>query len=114
MSIIEYSGTKINVDSEGYLENYDAWDKNTARALAQKEGIEDLTGEQMEILEFIRTYYRKYNFFPILNAVCKNVHQPKDCVKEEFISPLKAWKIAGLPKPDEVIINLLKYGQSPG
>ena len=114
MPITEYAGTKINIDDEGYLVNFDAWDENTARALARDEGIGDLSGQQMEIIKFIRDYYRKYNFFPILNAVCKNVHQPKNCVHEKFMSPVTAWKIAGLPKPDELVTTLLKYGQSPG
>jgi len=38
----------------------------------------------------------------------------RKCVSEEFISPLLAWKLAGLPEQDELIVNLLEYGQSPG
>ncbi|MBI5740445.1 MAG: TusE/DsrC/DsvC family sulfur relay protein [Nitrospirae bacterium] len=114
MPVIEYSGTKIMVDDEGYLVDFDAWNENTARALAKDEGLDALTAEQMEIIKFVREYYRKFNFFPILNAVCKNVHQPKNCINEKFIHPVKAWKIAGLPKPDELVVNLLDYGQSPG
>ncbi len=114
MPIIEYSGMKIDVDDEGYLVNFDAWNETVACALAEREGIEELTKERLDIIRFIREYYKKYNFFPILNAICKNIHQPKKCVSEEFISPLLAWKLAGLSKPDELIINLLEYGQSPG
>jgi hypothetical protein len=36
--------------------------------------------------------------------MCKNVHQPKNCVTEQFIDPVKAWKIAGLPNPGEEVI----------
>ena len=114
MPIIEYSGMKIDVDDEGYLINFDAWNETVACALAEREGIEELTKERLDIIKFIREYYKKYNFFPILNAICKNVHQPQKCVSEEFMSPLLAWKLAGLSKPDELIINLLEYGQSPG
>ncbi len=115
MAIIEYEGKKINVDDEGYLLNFDEWNETAARALAKEyEGIREITKEQMDIIKFIREYYRQYNFFPILNAICKNVHQPRNCVSEEFINPITAWRIAGLPKPDELIINLLEYGQSPG
>jgi hypothetical protein len=35
-------------------------------------------------------------------------------VHEEFYNPLLAWKLAGLPKPEEPIISLLEAGQSPG
>ncbi len=113
MPIMEYSGMKINVDDEGYLVNFDDWNEKVALALANSEGIE-LTNEKIDVLKFIREYYKKYNFFPILNAVCKHLHQPKNCIQEEFIDPIKAWKIAGLPKPDNEIINVLSYGQTPG
>jgi tRNA 2-thiouridine synthesizing protein E len=67
----------------------------------------------MEILSFLRDYYRRFNYFPILDAVCLNVRQPNRCVKEEFMHTLKALKIAGLPKPDDVGLAYLNYGQVP-
>jgi TusE/DsrC/DsvC family sulfur relay protein len=113
MPTIEYRGQKINIDDEGYLLNFEDWNDDIACALAEREGIEELTKEKLEILKFIREYYRKYNFFPILNAVCKNVHQPKNCITEQFMDPLKAWKLAGLPRPSEEIVNIVEYGQTP-
>lgn len=114
MAVLEYAGKKISVDDEGYLMNFDDWDETVACALAEKEGIEELTKERMDILKFIRSYYREHHFFPILNAICRNVHQPKECVSEKFMSPLLSWKLAGLPRPDELIITLLEYNQTPG
>jgi TusE/DsrC/DsvC family sulfur relay protein len=109
----ELSEVKIDLDDEGYLVHFDAWNESVAGVLAKNEGI-DLDKEKLEILKFIRDYYKQYNYFPILNAVCKNVHQPKNCVNEEFMNPIKAWKLAGLPKPDENIVSILEYGQTPG
>lgn len=114
MLTIDYKGRKISLDDDGYLLNFDDWNEDVACALAEREDVEELTKERMDIIKFIREYYRQYNFFPILNAVCKNVHQPKNCINEKFIDPIVAWKIAGLPKPEDTIINLLRYGQSPG
>jgi len=102
------------LDEEGYLMRIDDWDDDIARELALREGVENLTEDKLASLRFIREYYRKYDFFPILRAVCKNVHRPKDCVQEDFLNPLLAWKLAGLPHPDEPIISLLEAGQSPG
>ncbi len=113
MPVIEYGSLKISVDDEGYLSKFDDWSESVACALAEREGIEELTKERLDILKFIRTYYKQYNYFPILNAVCKNVHQPKDCINEEFMHPLAAWKLAGLPKPDETLINIIEHGQTP-
>jgi tRNA 2-thiouridine synthesizing protein E len=108
MSVIEYQGTRADVDEDGYLTDTDSWDENTARALSENEGVGELTGDMMDVIRFMRTYYKNYNSFPILNSVCKNIHQPDDCVNEEFIDPLKAWKIAGLPNPGEEVISYLK------
>ena len=105
MPALEGSGLKINVDDEGYLLNYEDWNEEVACAIAEAEDVKELTKDRMDIIKFMRDYYKTYNFFPILGAVCKNLHKPKECVTEQFIDPIKAWKIAGLPKPDEHIIS---------
>lgn len=101
MPTIEYEGMKINVDDEGYLVNFDDWNEKVACALAEREGISKtcpLTKERIDILKFIREYYKNFNSVPIVRAVCKNVHQPKDCEYVQFPDPTITCKIAGLPK----------------
>jgi tRNA 2-thiouridine synthesizing protein E len=109
MPIIEYSGEKVNLDEEGYLSNFEDWNENTAHALAEKEQVGELTKERMDILLFMRDYYEKFNSFPILRAVCRNIHQPDNCTYEQFPDPIKAWKIAGLPKPTAEVLGLIKH-----
>lgn len=104
MKTIEYGEMKIRTDDEGFLENYEDWNDRVACALAESEGLEELTKDKIDILKFIRDYYKKYNFFPILRAVCKNVHQPSNCLTEKFLDPVQAWKIAGLPNPGKEVI----------
>ncbi len=113
MPFIETSGKRIEVDDEGFLVKTGDWNENVACTIAEREGIEELTPQRIDIIRFLRDYYMKYNYFPILNAVCLNVHMPNKCVSEQFIHPLKAWKIAGLPKPDDVVLTYLNYGQTP-
>jgi tRNA 2-thiouridine synthesizing protein E len=108
MTVIEYGGLKIKLDDEGYLENFDDWSEKVACGIAEKEGIEELSRERIEIIKFMRDYYRQFKAFPVLGSVCRNLHQPKDCVNEDFVDPLKAWKIAGLPKPSAEVISYLK------
>ncbi len=98
MSIVECAGKKIEIDDDGFLSNLEDWNENVAQELASREGVETLSREQIEIINFMRSYYLKFKVFPILNQLCKIVHQPKKCVNEQFINPEKAWKIAGLPK----------------
>jgi TusE/DsrC/DsvC family sulfur relay protein len=109
MPVIEYSGIKINLDDYGYLVNYEDWNEKVACALAEKEGVEELTKDRMDILKFMREYYREHKFFPILRYVCKNVHQPRDCVTDKFIEPIIAWKIAGLPYPGDEVDLMKKW-----
>jgi TusE/DsrC/DsvC family sulfur relay protein len=114
MPTIEYEGQKIELDDEGYLVNFDDWNEKVACALADKEGVSKqcpLSKEKMDILKYMRDYYKKFYSFPIVRYVCKNVHQPKNCQYEQFPDPIIAWKIAGLPKPMvEVDAYIKKHG----
>jgi TusE/DsrC/DsvC family sulfur relay protein len=102
MTVINEKGISIQIDEDGFLVDTEKWTEETARILAGREGIDDLTEEQLAIVIFLRDYYRKFEAFPILNYVCKNLKQPRNCMNEEFINPMKAWKIAGLPKPEGI------------
>lgn len=113
MPVIKYQGVTANVDDKGYLANVDDWNEDIARALASSEGIEELTPDMMDVIRFMRGYYKSYQAFPILHTVCKNVHQPDDCVNEEFIDPVVAWKIAGLPEPNNEVVSYLKRPPNP-
>jgi TusE/DsrC/DsvC family sulfur relay protein len=114
MQVLTLENKKIEIDEDGYLVHFEEWSEPVAQVLAAEHRIEELTPQRISMLKFVRWYYQTYNFFPIIRAICKNVHEPKDCIEENFINPLIAWKIAGLPRPDEPVISLLEAGQSPG
>ena len=114
MPVLEHSKKKVAVDDEGYLINFNDWDEGVARELAVKAEVGELTSEDIAMLKYIRDHYKAYNFFPIVHSVCTKLHEPKGCVAKKFFNPLIAWRIAGLPHPDEPIISLLEAGQSPG
>lgn len=102
MKEIIHPDKTVKLDDQGFLVNLEDWDEEVAQDLAYNEGIEELSPEKLEIVKFMREYYCKFKAFPILNNVCKNINQPKGCVNEEFINPQKAWKIAGLPRLDNI------------
>ena len=99
MPYITVNDKEIEVDAEGYLKNQDEWDEEVARTILKNLDGPELDAETVEILRFMRNYYKKFNAFPIFNAVCKRLDQPKECVQDKFLDPLLAWKAAGLPKP---------------
>ena len=102
MREINASGKTIILDDEGFLMDEDKWDRDVAKAIATHLDLPHLDEEQISIIEFLREYYRKFNAFPILNYVCKYTRQPHGCVNNKFVDPMKAWKIAGLPKLDGI------------
>ena len=111
MKVINEKGITFEIDEDGFLTDSDVWNEEAARILARLEGINDLNEEQMDIVKFLRNFYHKFEPFPILNYVCKNVKQPRGCLNEEFINPMKAWKTAGLPKPEGILFVSVDSGQ---
>lgn len=68
MSVIEIGDFKIELDNEGYLVNFEDWNEKVACILADMEGVSKtcpLTEEKMEILKFMREFYKKFNAFPL-------------------------------------------------
>jgi TusE/DsrC/DsvC family sulfur relay protein len=112
MPTLDADGIEVAIDDEGYLQNFRDWNEQVACALAEREGILGqcpLTEERMNILRFLRNYYQKFNSFPIVQEVCKDVHQPRTCMREEFLDPIQAWKIAGLPKPTTEVLAYIPH-----
>lgn len=111
MPAIEIEGKKVELTEDGYLVNFDEWNEKVACAIADREGVSKtcpLTEDKMEIIKFMREYYKKFNAFPIPRYICKNVHQPKECTYEEFPDPISAWKIAGLPNLEPEVYAYIK------
>ena len=111
MPFIEVEGKQIAIDAEGYLMNFEDWDGKVACVLADKEGVTStcpLTDDVMNTLKFLRENFKMHNAFIIPAAICRNLHQPGKSEVDDFLGPSKAWKIAGLPKPSNDIIALLK------
>jgi len=96
------AGRTVLLDNEGFLIDQESWNHDVAREIAKQLNIANLDDGQLTIIEFLREYYQKFNAFPILNYVCKHIEQPRECVNDKFVNPMKAWKIAGLPKLDGI------------
>ena len=106
MSQLSCENKTIEVDQDGFLRKLEEWDEDVAKAIAKKEGFEELGPSKLDILIFLREYYRKFSSFPILRYVCKKIHAASSsCITDEFVDPMKAWKIAGLPKPPQVFFT---------
>jgi TusE/DsrC/DsvC family sulfur relay protein len=103
VSQIDADGKTIELNEEGFLVHPEEWTKAVAVALAQaEEGIEQLSKEHWDVINFIRGYFLENNLAPMVRKVCQTTGLPLRQIYELFPSgPAKgACKIAGLPKPD--------------
>ena len=110
MSTVDTS--TLDLDPDGYLADPESWTEEVACTLADLEGVSrecPLSRERMDILKFVRDYYKRFEAFPIIRAVCKNVGQEKSCQYEQVQDPITAWKIAGLPKPTPEVLAKIKH-----
>lgn len=103
MAHIDVGGRALTLNEEGFLNDPQAWDHDVALALAKaEEGLDELTAEHWQVIDFIRKHYLETNMAPMVRAVCKSSGLPLRRIYELFPSgPAKgACKLAGLPKPD--------------
>jgi TusE/DsrC/DsvC family sulfur relay protein len=72
-----------------------------AAALAETEGVDELTEEHWKLVKYLRDYYLEYGVAPMIRKLCKATGFKLNKVYELFPSgPAKgACKVAGLPKP---------------
>jgi tRNA 2-thiouridine synthesizing protein E len=106
MGTITVKGETLELDENGFLKDWQKWNEDVAKALAEKEGIE-LTEEHWEIINFLRDYYQKYQIAPMIRILVKEVQKNLGADKDlKYIYKLfpsgpakQACKIAGLPKP---------------
>jgi TusE/DsrC/DsvC family sulfur relay protein len=100
MTVTTIGRSRVHVDAEGFLTDYDEWSEDLARLLAAQIGIE-LTGAHLRVLRFLRADYAEQGETATLRRVSTQAGIP---VKELFtLFPGKPAKkmayIAGLPKP---------------
>ncbi len=80
MNIFSSRGKTYDVDSEGFLVNYDSWDENFAEAMASEAKVPGrLTPEHWRVLRFIRETFKQTGTCPLVYQTCKaNGLQLKD------------------------------------
>ena len=100
MPVTTINGREVHVDDEGFLTEYDEWDEDLAKVLAQNIGI-DLTDAHWKVIHFLREDYKSQGETPTTRRVQQVAGVP---IKEQFVLfPKKPGRkmsyIAGVPKP---------------
>ncbi len=95
------SGKKIKLDDDGFLMDFDSWDEEVAKFLAEKEGIKELTEDHWKVINYLRDYYKRFQICPPIRQLVKETGFDLKYIYKLFPSgPAKgACKVAGAPKP---------------
>ena len=101
MPVTTIADREIHVDEDGFLTEFDEWDKDLAKVLAANIGIAELTDEHWKVLEFLRSDYKEKGETATLRRVSTVGGIPTKSLFQLF--PKKPARkmsyIAGLPKP---------------
>ena len=99
---MEVNGQQIAFDQDGFMVDPQLWDETVAAAIAQEEGITDISEQHWSVVRFIRSYWRENDLAPPVRMLCKESGVSVREVYKLFTSgPARgACRIAGLPKPD--------------
>ena len=102
MPTIEIDGHTFNVDGDGFLQDPELWNEETAQLLAKYDGTGTLNEKHWAVIQYIRNYWKEHDMAPMVRKLCQNSGLKLREVYELFpLGPAKgACKIAGLPKPD--------------
>ena len=92
----------IEFDHDGFMIDPNLWNDGVACAIANEEGIDDMTEDHWRIVNFIREYWKEHDRAPEVRLLCKETGLGVRQIFKLFASgPARgACRVAGLPKPD--------------
>ena len=101
MPEVEFGGEKFSVDEDGFIDDFNNWNRSWVDYVKTTEGIEELTDEHWKVINVLQDYYKKNGIAPMVRILSKVTGYKLKYIYELFPSgPGKgACKMAGLPKP---------------
>lgn len=98
----DHQGVRTTLDPDGFLLHPEEWSRRMARALADADGVPELTDEHWKVMEFVRGYWQEHGVAPMVRLLCRETEMSLKRIYELFPQgPAHgACKYAGLPRPD--------------
>ena len=95
------AGQMIEVDSEGFMQKPEQWNRDVGAEIARDSGIAEMTDRHWQVVEFMRNRYLETGSAPSIRALGKESGVPIKELYQLFPKgPAKlAAKIGGIPKP---------------
>ncbi len=91
----------LEFDEDGFLKEPGTWTKETARLIADLDGLGPLGPDHWALIFYLRERHMKYGSLPVMAHACRVNHLKKDAVRTLFGGCKPLWRIAGLPNPGE-------------
>lgn len=113
-SSLEFNGTLIDIDNEGFLLDPDDWSEELALAIASQFELE-LSDQHNEIISFIRSYFQASETVPEARKVLKHMKKlwGAELATRKYLYRLfphgygqAACKIAGMRKPLKLMLDV--------
>ena len=102
MPFIDYHGTQLEIDEDGFIVDPSVWNEDLAAFIAERaEGITDLTPDHWNVIHYLNEYYQQFGIAPMVRKLCKETGFSLKYIYQLFPGgPARgACKVAGLPKP---------------
>jgi tRNA 2-thiouridine synthesizing protein E len=101
MAVFNWDQAQVEVDDEGFIQEPARWNSEMAQALANADGVTELTEAHWKVINYIRDYYKEFEVAPMVRKLCKETGCSLREIYDLFPSgPANgACKVAGLPKP---------------
>ena len=101
MTMTLIADAPVEVDAEGFLIDPEQWNETIAEAIAQENGIPELTDRHWLVIRFMRERYLATGTAPSIRSLGKESGVPIKELYQLFAKgPAKlAAKIGGIPKP---------------
>ena len=95
------AGTAVDVNDEGFLTDPQQWNRDVAVELAKAEGIDPVTDQHWQVIDFMRKEYFEKGTGPTVRVLGKTSGVSVKELYQLFPKgPAKiAAKVAGIPKP---------------
>jgi len=99
---IDFNGTLIEMDGDGFMLEPQLWNDELATLIAKEDDIHDLTDNHWAIIKIIRSSFEETGMAPMIRSICKETGLKLKDIYELFpLGPARgACRVAGLPKPD--------------
>src|SRR5574340_66235 len=101
MTVTLIADARVDVDAEGFLTDSGQWNESIAEAIAQANGLAELTDRHWLVVRFMRERYLATGAAPSIRSLGKESGVPIKELYQLFPKgPAKlAAKIGGIPKP---------------